>query len=640
MPTRAPSNYLSNGSAGEAAAAMTPDEIRMLRLARIDAVYRQLPLTLAVTLFNAVLTATVLAPVLHTTWLVAWTVAITLTVVLRLFAWERFRHVLPEVRTREAWGRFSVIGAASSGILWGVLSTAFMPSEEPYPVFVAFVIGGMCAGAATVNSAHLPSVVAFVFPSVLPLAAWFALRGTRLDAVMAAMTGLFSLAMVLAAARFGRFFDHSVRVRIDLARHTQALAEANQRLRDAMDQHQATEAALRHSQKMEAIGSLTAGVAHDLNNLLMAISGSAELLERRLGAAPQHARQLGAIFRATERGARLTRHLLAFARKEVLAPQSVDLNALLHGITTLLEATLGKSIRIELQLGEALWPVWVDRSEIERAIINLAINARDAMPEGGTLTLATANGNLPPPHSGDDPPPGACVVVSISDTGEGMSAEVRDRAFDPFFTTKPVGQGSGLGLSQVYGLMKQSGGATQIESASGAGTTVRLFLPRAAPDPVEVGIPMEVGDPVAVAAVSPSAPAPAPAAVLRAGAALHVVVLDDEEAVADVVSEMLRGAGYRVSGFVEVAAALHCLESDATVAALVTDLGMPDRPGDEVARVARAARPGLPVLFITGYNDATPLTGEPWQLRKPFTAAELATMLARALAADAARIGC
>ncbi len=592
------------------------------RAARIETVYRQLPVTIGAAMANAILTGAVLAPVAPLGKLLLWIGSVALLSMMRLAAWYRFTRHGAE-RTIQSWETISVGGAALSGALWGLLSAALMPSEQPYPVFVAFIVGGMCAGSATFNAPHLPTVMAFVLPSVLPLAKWFAFQGTRFDAAMAAMSTIFAVSLLITATRFGRFFDDSVRTRIDLAKRTEALAAANERLRAEMDERQATEAALRHAQKMEAVGNLTAGVAHDINNVLMAISGSAELLKEQTPARPQDEPLLEAIFLATERGARLTRHLLAFARKEVLDPAIVDLNGVLRNISNLLEATLGRSIRVELRLRDGLAPVFVDRNEIERAIINLAINAHDAMPHGGTLTLATDNVPEPPPLD-DGPLDFPCVVVVVRDTGVGMAPEVAERAFDPFFTTKPSGRGSGLGLSQVYGLVKQSGGATKIDSVEGVGTVIRLYLPQASQKAVEAARRARGTGTQRQAGTAAGQPAQG-----------HIVVVDDGPMVVTVVSSMLRNAGYRITSFGIGTDAVACVTADPSVIAMVSDFGLPDCRGNEVTRRARLVRPGMPVVVITGYNDSTLLAGEPYQLRKPFAEAELLAIVRRAVLAAA-----
>ncbi|HTW69288.1 MAG TPA: PAS-domain containing protein [Acetobacteraceae bacterium] len=244
---------------------------------------------------------------------------------------------------------------------------------------------------------------------------------------------------------------------------------------------QQSEQRLRQAEKMAAIGRLTAGVAHDFKNLLSTIIGNAELLERETagGGNPSLQRRLALILQSAERGADLVHRLLAFARKQQLAPAVVDLNAVVRGMDELLQSTVGRDVQIGATLHGELWPALVDPVQVEHVILNLAINARDAMPDGGVLTIETAN--LPRTSRGpcEDLPPGDYVSLSVSDTGTGMTEEVRRNAFEPFFTTKAVGEGTGLGLSQVYGVVSQSGGSVEIESALGQGTTVRLFLPRA-----------------------------------------------------------------------------------------------------------------------------------------------------------------
>ena len=244
---------------------------------------------------------------------------------------------------------------------------------------------------------------------------------------------------------------------------------------------QQSEQRLRQAEKMAAIGRLTAGVAHDFKNLLSTIIGNAELLERELAGAANRSqeRRLALILQSAERGTDLVRRLLAFARKQELAPASVDLNAIVRGMDELLQSSVGRGVRIRTMLHMELWPALVDPVQIEHVILNLAINARDAMPEGGVLTIETANLARSNRGPGEDVPPGDYVSVTVSDTGTGMTEDVRRNAFEPFFTTKAMGEGTGLGLSQVYGVVSQSGGGVEIESVVGQGTTVRLFLPRA-----------------------------------------------------------------------------------------------------------------------------------------------------------------
>lgn len=589
------------------------DAARAVRVESIRAVYRHLPLTLGVSAVNVLIVAASLAPQVPHARLAAWLAAFAVMAALRTLVWSRFMRLADAAMAAPRWTAAALGGALASGLIWGTVSLWLMPTAPPYPLFVAFVIGGMSAGAVTVNATHLLMVVAFILPAVLPLAARLALDGGRLGIAMALMTVLYAVALVVTARRYAEAFADSVRARFALAERTAELAEANARLRAEVAERETAEAALRQSQKMEAIGSLTAGVAHDVNNVLMVVRGAAEVLKRRLAHAPGHLRQVTAILRATERGAALTRRLLAFARQEALRPDVVDVDALLRSVSGLLGATLGEAVRIALDLAADLPPVFVDRAGLDHVVINLAINARDAMPAGGTLTFRTSRADIAPGDA--ELAPGSYVVIDVCDTGTGMTEKVRARAFDPFFTTKPSGRGSGLGLSQVYGLLRQSGGTARISSAPGGGTTVRLFLPVARPDQAPREQP----------------PEPLEAMSGEPAAARHLVLLEDEDLVREVVAEMLTGAGYRVSAFAQAADALGRIDADPSVAMLITDLGLPDLDGEEVARRARQMRPGLPVLFITGYNEAGRLDGERWQLRKPFGEAELLEAAAKAL---------
>ncbi len=247
---------------------------------------------------------------------------------------------------------------------------------------------------------------------------------------------------------------------------------------DITDRRHAEERA-RQAQTMAAIGRLTSGVAHDFNNLLSSITGNAEMLLGDRSTLPRESRRVAVILQAADRGAELVRQLLAFARKQMLTPSPTDLNAVLDGISELLRSTVGTTIQLETRFDPGLWRAMVDAVQIEHAVLNLAINARDAMPEGGMLTIATGNVTLPSADTAEDLPPGDYVIVAVTDTGTGMTEEVRQNAFEPFFTTKAPGRGSGLGLSQVYGLAQQSGGGVRIESRLSQGTTVRVLLPRA-----------------------------------------------------------------------------------------------------------------------------------------------------------------
>ena len=379
-------------------------------------------------------------------------------------------------------------------------------------------------------------------------------------------------------------------------------------------------AALMQSQKMEAIGQLTGGVAHDFNNLLTAILGSLELVGRDQacqGATIQ--RLIGNAKRAVERGASLTRRLLAFSRRQTLAPRHTDLNRLVAGMSDLMRRTLGEAIEIETVSGGGLWPAFVDQNQLESALLNLAVNARDAMPEGGKLTIETANVYLDDDYaaSHSEVTAGQYAMLAVTDTGSGMSQDVQARAFEPFFTTKTDGQGTGLGLSQVYGFVKQSNGHLKIYSEPGQGTTVKIYLPR------------HFGDDDTDAKTERQ-PAFAP------GHGETLLVVEDDDGVRQYASTALRQLGYNVIEAADGPRALRMLEGQAEIDLLFTDVGLPGMNGRALAREAERIRPGLKVLFTTGYARNAIVHGGLLDrgiqlLPKPFTIDGLARKLRQML---------
>jgi PAS domain S-box-containing protein len=347
---------------------------------------------------------------------------------------------------------------------------------------------------------------------------------------------------------------------------------------------------LRQSQKMEAVGQLTGGIAHDFNNLLAAISGSLDMLQRRVesGRTDGLQRYTTAAMTAAQRAASLTQRLLAFARRQPLDPRRVDGNRLIADMEDLLRRTLGPGIDLEIVLAGGLWPTLCDTNQLESAILNLAINARDAMPDGGRLTIETGNAVLDEAYArsqGGEVRTGHYVMVSITDTGIGMTPEIMARVFDPFFTTKAIGQGTGLGLSMLYGFVKQSEGHVRVHSEPGQGTTFRLYLPR------RWGGLDSAAESVATTAASPAA----------AGTGQTVLVVDDEPTVRMLVTETLQDLGYAVLEAGDGSVALTILEGPARIDLLVSDVGLPGLNGRQLAEAARRLRPGLRVLFITGY---------------------------------------
>jgi PAS domain S-box-containing protein len=391
-------------------------------------------------------------------------------------------------------------------------------------------------------------------------------------------------------------------------------------LRD-LTEKKAIEAQLRQAQKMEAIGQLTGGVAHDFNNLLTVIIGNIERLQRHFPSGHELERVVAAALRGASRAAILTERLLAFSRRQPLSPQVISANKLVVGMSELLRRTLGETVSIETVLAGGLWPTFVDANQLENALINLAVNARDAMPDGGRLTIETANCYLDEAYAGrhEDVRPGQYVGVFLTDTGSGMSKEIEAQAFEPFFTTKDAGQGTGLGLSQVYGFVKQSEGHIKIYSEVGQGTTVKLYLPRHPGS-------QEDADDVAQARRVP-----------RARQGETILVVEDDPDVREYTLEMVGELGYRALSAGDGASALRALDANSDVRLLFTDVVLPGgMNGRKLGEEAVKRRPSLKVLFTTGYaRNAIVHQGrldpDVEVVFKPFTYSQLAAKIRHAL---------
>ncbi len=432
-----------------------------------------------------------------------------------------------------------------------------------------------------------------------------------------ALAALVALSSIPQMARI--FFDGRMLDRLDMElrgaadRQRQLSEELEERVQARTAELQTSEDALRQSQKMEAVGQLTGGLAHDFNNLLTGIIGSLELLQSRVvqGRLAGIERYGQTALDAAMRAASLTHRLLAFSRRQTLDPKPIDVNALVEGLGELLRRTIGPQVTLRTVLAPGLWLTLLDPNQIENALLNLAINARDAMPEGGLLTIETRNETLDTAAE-DGLASGQYVALSVGDTGAGMAPETIRRAFDPFFTTKPIGEGTGLGLSMVYGFVQQSGGRVRIASQVGQGTTVRIILPR------HCGQPADLAD-----------VAPLPAAA-GDGQGRTVLVVDDEPSVRMLVSDVLDDLGYTVIEAEDGRGGLEILRSGRRVDLLISDVGLPGgMNGRQMADAGRILRPGLKVLFITGYAETAALgeghlSGGMQVLTKPFAMGTLA----------------
>jgi signal transduction histidine kinase/CheY-like chemotaxis protein len=392
---------------------------------------------------------------------------------------------------------------------------------------------------------------------------------------------------------------------------THQLQTANEELRRQITERARVEESLRQAQRMEAIGQLTGGIAHDFNNLLMVILGGLTMLERHSNPTERSQTLLQGVRQAAQRGAGLTRQLLAFARRQALQAQAVDLTHQLESMRELLNRSLGEGTHIELTFGENLWPVYADPGELELVILNLVVNARDAMPSGGTIRISAEN--VPQEEHGEVL--GDYVRIAVIDTGIGMTQEVRERAFEPFFTTKEVGKGSGLGLAQVYGFAKQSGGNVQIQSEPGHGTSVMLLLPRSSQQPRET---------------QESARHAGLRQQQEPRASGLVLLVEDNEQVAMLVREMLQELGYEVERVANASAALQTLGTQGSVDIVFSDIMMPgEMDGVELGRQIRVRRQNLPVLLTSGYaNGAQQAEREGFRvLQKPYDINALANAL-------------
>jgi signal transduction histidine kinase/CHASE3 domain sensor protein/ActR/RegA family two-component response regulator len=408
----------------------------------------------------------------------------------------------------------------------------------------------------------------------------------------------------------------------DATEAAQALAEANESLRQEAASREIAEAQVRQVQKMQAVGQLTGGIAHDFNNMLAIVIGSLDLAKRRLERDRAKAEAcIDSALEGANRAAQLTARLLAFSRQQPLDPRVLDVNKLVGGMSELLRRTIGEHLRVETVLAGGLWRTFADPTQLENAIVNLCVNARDAMPGGGKLTIETTNAHLDDTYAAqhDEVAPGQYVMISVTDTGTGMPPEVVERAFDPFYTTKGVGRGTGLGLSQVHGFVKQSRGHVKIYSEPGVGTTIKIYLPRHAGE-----------EDVADSHTRPVGELP------HARDGEIVLVVEDDERVRHLSVDALRELGYTVVQASDAAQAMTVLTLQPRVDLLFTDVVMPDLDGRRLADRARAERPNLKVLYTTGYTRNAivhngMLDADVAFLAKPFTIEQLALKVRQVL---------
>jgi signal transduction histidine kinase/CheY-like chemotaxis protein len=547
--------------------------------------------------------------------LVAWNAAMVAMALARLELRRRYQRAQPPAEAAGAWGVAFAAGSAMAGVLWGGAAAALFDTAGALSqILITFAVGGMGAAAAGTLACYLPAFWAYLLPALIPLTVRTFAMGDNLHLAMGLIMSVYGVGISFVARINHRTITEAFRLRFDNEALLQRLAEAQRTLEETnqgLERRVAerTEAlarqgeVLRQAQRLESIGRLAGGVAHDFNNLLTVVLANASML-LRASRLPAQARQaIEEVRGAAERGANLVRQLLAFSRRQKLAPRVLDLNKLVADMQRLLGRLIGETIELKVSLASAPALVKADSGQLEQVIINLATNARDAMPGGGVLTVQTA---LAQADGDENLPAGSYVVLQVSDTGMGMDLPTQRRAFEPFFTTKEVGQGVGLGLATVYGIVDQSGGRVSMDSQPGRGSRFEIYLPRAleAPDQEQTPQPL-----------SPAA-APLEATILLA---------EDEPEVRAVTRRLLHLGGYRVLTAADGAEALERARAHpGPIHLLVTDVVMANIGGIELARQLGRERPGLRVLFISGYSwdrglpPSDPVLGLDY-LEKPLT---------------------
>jgi signal transduction histidine kinase/ActR/RegA family two-component response regulator len=567
-----------------------------VRAEQIRTLYQQSGPVLAANLLNAAIVSALLWTVGPQPALVVFLALMAFMTAGRMELACLYWRARPGPDDARRWGRRFAVGSGFAGLLWGTGAALFFADHSPLSqILMTFVIGGMGAGAAGTLACYLPAFVAFFVPSITPLVLRTFTFGDPLHVAMGCMIVVYGLGMIVVARTTHRSITQAFRLRFEndalvarLSESQASLQEVNRTLeRRVAERSAALEKqgeALREAHRLEAVGRLAGGIAHDFNNLLTVVFADLAFLERDSPLDGSARDMVADIRNVAARGAGLIRQLLAFSRQQQLALRVLDLNEVVRNVQRLLEPIIGEQVEMKLSLGAGPLLVKADSGQIEQVIVNLATNARDAMPRGGTLSINTSlvevDGNATMTR-------GSYVVLSVSDTGVGMDAVTRRRAFEPFFTTKEVGQGSGLGLATVYGVVDQSGGHVSVESEPGAGTEFKIYLPRAAEPPQEVE----------------ARPAPA----LAPGQAT-ILLVEDEPGVRMVVERMLQSMGHEVLVAARGEEALEVWRAHAgRFDLLVTDVVMAGHPGPEVARLLTSESPGLRVLFISGYSAAETL---------------------------------
>jgi signal transduction histidine kinase/CheY-like chemotaxis protein len=605
-----------------------------VRAEQIRTLYRQSVWVFAANPANALIVASVLwRPGTRAT-SVTWVAAMVAVTLGRLWARRSYLRRPPPVEEAGRWALRFAAGTFATGTTWGVgCALLFDPQRPGAQLVVTFVLGGMIAGASGTLASYLPAFVAFAAPALAALVARIAIEGDPSHVAIIVLMLIYGVVMTMVASNTQRALVEALRLRFDnedllvqLRTARSSLEEINRTLEDRVTERTAAferqSETLRDARRMESIGLLAGGVAHDFNNLLTVVLANVSLLQR--GQLDESDRtSVEEIRTSANRGALLVSQLLAFSRRQILKPQVLDLARIIADMEQFLGRLIGSQVELTIAIDPGPLPVEADPSQLQQVIINLCTNARDAMPDGGRLTIEAKRFEQPAESAAPSPPVGSYVVLLVRDTGIGMDDETRRLAFDPFFTTKEVGRGTGLGLATVYGIVEQSGGFIAVDSQPGRGSVFSVYLPASTNPIAATGVPELPPHPVPVSSQQPQ---------------VTVLLAEDNPMVRGVAARMLREAGYRVLEGVDGESALQVARGhDGPIDLLVTDLVMVRMGGIELAKRLAEQRPRLKILFISGFSWDSALPAiNPDQgvdfLQKPFTPDALIASAGRLLA--------
>jgi signal transduction histidine kinase/ActR/RegA family two-component response regulator len=612
-----PSGHLGTNTA-------TSEEERTLRAEQVRQFYGNAHVGLLASVINSLVLAAIQRDVASHAALVAWVASLTAISFLRYCDVRAYRRRSPQASEATYWGKRFIIGLAASGVAWGFSAVLLFPVNSlAHQTFLAFVIGGMVAGAAGAFSSDMKAFLAFGIPALSPIIVRFTLRWDEFHLTMGGMVFLFGVMMFFIAKEINSARITSVRLRYensDLESHaeerTEDLRKAYEALKEETTQRKCAESRLNQTQKMEALGTLAGGIAHDFNNILAAIIGFSEMAIDRTPEGLPARRSMDRVFAAGLRGRDLVKQILAFSRRAEQEKEPIRVDRVVNETLKLLGPSLPAGVDIRTDLKGGVGYVLADRTHMEQIVMNLCTNAAHAMCEkGGTIDIGLTDLVVPDSGGPDDIKPGPYVKLTVRDTGIGISSQILDRIFDPFFTTKKSGEGTGLGLSVVHGIVKDTKGYITVESEPGKGSTFTIYFPK-----IEGGPEMEGAKDELI-----------PTGTER------VLFVDDEETLVEIGEQILAELGYDVTSLTSSREALALLKDDPFRFDLVMmDQTMPEITGIELAREILPLRPDMPIIMCTGFShlidaDKARTAGIKAFVMKPLTKKEIARTIRRAL---------